>query len=510
MADWYLGSTKWTAAAAWAAATSYNIGDFVRQNATPSVDNERVWRCTTSGTSGGTEPTWTLTKGSTTADNTAIWTEVTGNSTYGWSAAHARLKPALAWMAAGDRLFVSNAHAETVAATVAWAPPGTKNNPNQILCVSDAAAPPTALSNTATITITSNHTYSFQDGAAYFQGITFGTSSTSAAYGFVHTSLFWFKFVNCQFNQNAATGSPILTFGSNSTLSKGQVVELVNTRFSFTQATGRLEARCRVIWTDTPNAIITGRAPNIMFNLGGSGISGDVTIRGVDFSEQGAAQFVLDASGETPYRFRMENCKLSAAGGIVNTTSDLPFSQGGCELDAVNIDSGDTNYKYYKARYQGQITQETVIVRTGGASDGTTTVSRKMVTGTGASFVSPLVSDPCLLWNDSVGSSITATIEVVTDGVTLTDAEAWIEAVYLGTDGFPLSVATSDRKATVLATAADQTLSTTAWTTTGLTSPVRQKLEVAITPEAKGIVAIRVYLARASTTMYFDPKVTIS
>jgi len=92
MATWYLGSTKHAAVAQWAATTAYVVGDFVRQLAAPTKDNERVWRCTTAGTSGGTEPSWTLTKGSTTNDNTVVWTEVTGNSAYGWSAAAARLK----------------------------------------------------------------------------------------------------------------------------------------------------------------------------------------------------------------------------------------------------------------------------------------------------------------------------------------------------------------------------------------------------------------------------------
>ena len=47
-------------------------------------------------------------------------------------------------MAAGDRLFVSNNHNNTVysSATI-LAFPGTLASPNLILCVSDAAAPPT-------------------------------------------------------------------------------------------------------------------------------------------------------------------------------------------------------------------------------------------------------------------------------------------------------------------------------------------------------------------------------
>ena len=61
-------------------------------------------------------------------------------------------------------------------------------------------------------------------------------------------------------------------------------------------------------------------------------------------------------------------------------------------------------------------------------------------------------------------------VEVVTDTVTLTDAEAWLEVEYLGTSGFPLGVVANDR-VVGLASPANQTSSSVAWTTTGLTTP---------------------------------------
>ena len=109
MAVWYCGSVQYAAVAQFATSHAYSVGDIVRQLATPSVGSERCFRCTTAGTSGGSEPTWSLGKGATTSTGTAVFTEVTGNATYNWSAPMARLQHPLnssSWMASGDILAV--------------------------------------------------------------------------------------------------------------------------------------------------------------------------------------------------------------------------------------------------------------------------------------------------------------------------------------------------------------------------------------------------------------------
>jgi hypothetical protein len=61
-----------------------------------------------------------------------------------------------------------------------------------------------------------------------------------------------------------------------------------------------------------------------------------------------------------------------------------------------------------------------------------------------------------------------------------------------------------------LTTPAAQTASTATWTTTGLTTPNTQKLEVTFTPQKKGLVQARVVLAKASKTIYVDSKLTVA
>jgi hypothetical protein len=59
---------------AWAATTSYDIGDIV----VPTVDNGHRYRCTVEGDSNGTEPTWPTADGGTVVDDEVTWEEYGG------------------------------------------------------------------------------------------------------------------------------------------------------------------------------------------------------------------------------------------------------------------------------------------------------------------------------------------------------------------------------------------------------------------------------------------------
>src|SRR5574340_265635 len=76
-------TTGYYAVAKWAATHAYTVGNVVRQNAAPTLGNERVFVCYSAGTSLSSEPSWTLTRGAqTTETGGPKWQEVTGQPAF--------------------------------------------------------------------------------------------------------------------------------------------------------------------------------------------------------------------------------------------------------------------------------------------------------------------------------------------------------------------------------------------------------------------------------------------
>lgn len=85
-AAWYLtygngSTTGYFAVTKWAATTAKTAGQTVRQNATPTVNNERIFVCIIAGTTGSSEPAWSTSaasRGQKFTDSGATWQECTG------------------------------------------------------------------------------------------------------------------------------------------------------------------------------------------------------------------------------------------------------------------------------------------------------------------------------------------------------------------------------------------------------------------------------------------------
>ena len=428
-----------------------------------------------------------------------------------WALANASLAGAMVDHAAGDRVWVSDAHAESTASAQTITMPGTLANPTQILCGDDAAEPPTALATTGTVTTTGANAIAI-NGVGYVRGLTFdaGTGGSTVNLSVATADGNYVTIDTCNLRLATSASASQLIFGGNSAATE-VAVNLINTGVRFGAAGQTMSARhCRFRWRGgsllsggtSPTNLITPNADQM-----------DILIEGVDLSNASAGINIFASSAVASGKAVMRNCKLPASwsGDIgVPTAFNTRFEMWNC-------DAGDTNYRLLISDYAGTIQHETTIVRTGGASNGTTSTSRKMTMSANAEY--PLIgleSPEIMKWNETIGVSVTATVEIVHDSVgsgtssRLTDAEIGLRVQYMGTSGVPLSLFADDFKASVIASAADQTDSSETWTTTGLTTPLKQKLSVAFTPLEVGWVIATIVGYGASDVVYYDNKLTLS
>lgn len=422
-----------------------------------------------------------------------------------WALANATLAGAMTDQVAGDTIYVSDAHAESAGAAKTITFPGTLASPNKVICGDDAASPPTAVSTAGTVTTTGNFGITLI-GCAYVRGLSFscGTTSVSPTLQLANNAADRQTFEDCNFILAASGTGARVRIGSSTTSAVGSV-RWQNCGAKLANASQAIRVQYSRFDWEGGSWLSGGTSPTTVFEGASQGHC-RIDVNGVDFSNLDASNNLFTANAGS-LRATIRNCKLpsSWSGALC-----LAF-QPGTRVEMYNCDAGDTNYRLWIADEFGDIKQETTIVRTGGANDGTTGLAWRMESSADAEYPhQTLVSPEIVQWNDTTGASKTVTVEIVTDNVTLTDGECWLEVMYLGTAGYPLGTWISDAKADVLATAANQTTSSETWTTTGLTTPVKQKLSVTFTPQEKGFIHARVVLAKASTTVYVCPKADVT
>jgi hypothetical protein len=423
-----------------------------------------------------------------------------------WALAKATLVGAAAIDAAGDTIYLSQSHAETGSGAVTVALAGTMANPVKVIACNDGATPPTAVSSAAITTTYTNTNGISISGSYYAFGIDFVTGAAiSPANQTASNSV---MLDTCAMTTTSTASAGVFNLGSTNNVTQKIVLKDCTYKFGHVNNVGFLCYGIAEFKGGSFNSASSTPAAGV-FAGAGDRTGSRILIDGLDMSNLASTVNIFRATA-SPGLFMIRNSKLPASwsGSLCNAA---PLATGQ-RFEMHNCDSGDTNYRLWVQEYSGSIKTETTLVRTGGASDGVTDYSLVMASTANANAtVAPLVSPEISIWNDAVGSSKTVTVEILHDSATnLTDGEIWLEVQYLGTSGVPLGSFVSDAKANILATAADQATSSETWTTTGMTNPNKQKLSVTFTPQEAGYLQAKVYLAKASKTVYVDPKLTVS
>lgn len=488
MSNWYISSVGYAAIAQWAASTAYTVGQYVRQLATPTVGNERVFKCTTAGTSGATEPTWSLNGAATTTSGTAVFTECTGveseQAAGNWKAPAKNSASIFSRGGSGsttlghnDVLYFASDHdesysaAQTINSTFPW-------NGIRAFSVSRTGPtlPPTAADYAAGAKIETTGANALTIGGAntslYWRGITFsagsgannatliiGSSGASAAIAN------WFE--DCTFVLNNTGASSVIQLGNSGSINGGFAgLRLVNPTFTF-GAAGQAFTFPSNADVEIINSTINGTTPTNLFGNGAGTGGGILHWRASDLSGvAGSLTNAMFTSAQAAKLF-VDDCKVNPAASFV--TASLLTTARTCMARFDNCDDGTKNYRFFWYLPGCSVQSEAAAVRTGGNTDGVTPFSWKILGAGGANSISPhqpAALPPILADVTSTGSLVTATIEFIANAAAaLTNADLFMEIEALTSAASPLASVISNRVADVFPTTAATAhpTSTAAW-----------------------------------------------
>jgi hypothetical protein len=509
VADWHVSSANYATVTTYTISTAYTVGQLVKPTA-PAAKARWVMRCTTAGTSAASEPTWPAANNGTVTSGGAIFTNVTGQSTYGWSGAAgdlASLLGANVRFVAGDRIFVASDHSETQSVNTVY---GSGANPSaafavgQVLSVNRAGSvPPVAADLTPGASITVSGGTMTLDALfpVYHYGMNYIYTGTSVAGIVINNGSFKTHYFDaCQIYLN--TSNTNVRIGSTSAASI--VLNNSTLRFGATAqgviSNGNL---LEITWLGTASAIAGASIPSVLFAPQAYPML--VAARGVDLSAITGTLVQNVVAGTAGSKFLFDSCRI-ASGVTRLSTTNTPQARDVVELincyDGTNV----INESYQPA---GAVTTERTITLSGGATDDVGTFSHKLVSNANVDkYVQPLAG----FWMDveyqTAGASKTATVEIISSG-SLNNDEISLLLEYQGTSGSPVATIVTTLPATPLTTASAVTTSTATWNSSPAT-PVKQMLQVTFTPLVAGRVRGQVRLGKPSTTVYYNPGITIT
>lgn len=439
-----------------------------------AVARKAVWEVTTPGVaSGATTPTWpaAVTYDVTTvsaASGATVWTArkpgFSSGATPNWAFATIYLAYAVNASVPGDRIFVSNNHAESTTG-IAWSFNGGIDSANQIqvLCVSDAATPPTTLALTGTVTNQTTGTMVFLS-PMYVYGLTItnGSGGTGGSITINNASTnLQITFDHCNLRLGSSAANSI-AFGTGT---GGVEARLLSTSVRFGATTQRMSVTRGVVQWDSGGVESGGTSPAALWNSNiSAGSQARVETNGVDLSTLSTTCDLIQAQPLGSSQFSFYSCDMPNS-WTGNLWSAAPTFQGatGEMIDCVAA-TASLPQRWYQDIY-GSVKADTTVYALGGASDGTVGYGWNMTTSASPIFpLRPLASPVGYLWNASV-SAQTATVLFIANTATMpTNAELTLELVYMSISGSPSRSVLADAAVSTLASATGQSAATTDWT----------------------------------------------
>jgi len=414
-----------------------------------------------------------------------------------WTNAATTLAAAIAAMTAGDTLAVSSAHAEATAG-ISLTVPGSATSISKILGGTQGASSGLTAMATGGVIESTNTSFAV-NGSFYASNITWRASSTSTvlpAFAGVSGDIQYHNAFRYEVTGGAAASG--VKFGAG-TSGAGTLATSKDGVFKFSNATQRINIDHCVVMQGC-SFDTGGTAPSGIFKLSGSTRSSRLLCDDFDASFCTSAMDVVTSIGQGAAFARFRRMKMPATwtGNLV-TTGQI---KAGDRFELIDYSVGATKYKLLIADFAGVIKDESTVKVTAN------TRSFKAVSASGCGRINPLRSHEYFVSLAS-GSAQTVSLDILTDNITLTDAEAWLEVDYFA-GSTSIGTTATDAVADALAAPANQTTSSATWTTTGITTPVKQSLSVTVTPGAADYAIVRAVFAKPSTTVYLDDRLTVA
>ena len=403
--------------------------------------------------------------------------------------------------AGGDIVLLASNHNEVYSATLNLDFPTTPNTSPVRIISADTST--NLRSNGATITTSSSGSINLR-GCFVYYGVTFVSN-----WGYTITNQGGVsEFFECRFEgTSGGGGSPYYSRGiSINNTYYYSIAVFDSCIFDFTNTYSNSDVYRRITAT-TGKAVVKNctfvnpASTNSTFRISGWQSYSAFDVINTDLSSL-ASQFA-DSAKES-FDIKVIGCNLPSSysvGSITNPCGNIYLencSVGGISSPPAGIE---------KHSRQGIQTTSTSEYRSNGASDGSSNFSLSLETNANAQEGDTVGSLESTVISKYVNAGSQTITDYIAGGSSLNNDDFWVEVESPSELASPTAQGKfRTTKPDPLATPAALTSDTSTWTGTGVGTA--QKIEVPISPTIAGTVTVRCYLAKPSTTVYVDPKLS--
>lgn len=239
---------------------------------------------------------------------------------------------------------------------------------------------------------------------------------------------------------------------------------------------------------------------------------GSVDIIGVDLSNMSGVLLNRTAHSYTRdgYQLRMRDCRLSGISGFEAAIGYRDDDR--IEIYNCGATSAEREYQFYLSDVRGTLQNDTSFYRDNSTAftESGQKVSAKAITTAHASYAKPFEFElPAKYAALSNGSTDTLRLHLLSSDSGLTDKDVWVQVIY--PDGTNRHTANQALSATLNPLAAGSALDANSDAWTGRTTEARYQIDIDTSGDvgADCVPILRAYVAKASTTIYFDTTVGV-